>query len=96
MQRLKPRCPQCRTRRATYASLLDHVKASGHRLCLCGGYPYKHRPDSPCCVENTYVALNEYRRRTENPDKELEFDLWLEGSLFGSHKPDPVNSICPF
>ena len=40
------RCPQCRTRRASYASMMAHVKASGHKLCDCGGYHFPQQPYS--------------------------------------------------
>lgn len=46
------RCPECRTRRATWNSLVEHIKKSGHGACGCGGYHYKHRPSSPYCEHN--------------------------------------------
>ena len=46
------RCPQCRTRRTTYAAMQDHIRASGHQLCQCGGYHYPHRPESTYCERN--------------------------------------------
>lgn len=52
------RCPQCRTRRASYASMMAHVKASGHKLCDCGGYHFPHREGSPCCHSNPMSALH--------------------------------------
>ena len=51
------RCPQCRTRRATYSSLLTHVLKSGHKQCDCGGYHYKHRPGNPLCKENVFSSI---------------------------------------
>lgn len=46
------RCPGCRSRRASFVSLLAHVKQSGHTLCKCGSYHYPHRPRSGCCEKN--------------------------------------------
>lgn len=34
-----------------------HVQATGHKLCLCGGYHYAHRPGSPLCAYNPLSAL---------------------------------------
>ena len=46
------RCPECRSRRTTYASMQAHLRASGHQLCHCGGYHYPHRAGSPYCEAN--------------------------------------------
>lgn len=40
------RCPECRSRRTTYKSMQLHIKASGHKLCTCGGY-HALRADEP-------------------------------------------------
>ena len=45
------RCPECRTRRATFVAMLRHVSATGHKVCDCGhGRHYPHRPGSAGCV----------------------------------------------
>lgn len=64
------RCPECRSRRTTYQAMQRHVKATGHKLCTCGGYHYAHRPGSPFCESNPrsayYLAL-----RADEPDEVL-------------------------
>lgn len=40
----------------------EHIKASGHVLCVCGGYWYPHRPGSPCCERNKLGAFNVCKR----------------------------------
>ena len=57
------RCPECRTRRASFVSLLKHVEKSGHKLCRCGGYHYAHRPFSPFCVQNPMSDVNVARQQ---------------------------------
>ena len=51
------RCPECRTRRASFKSLIDHVAKTRHALCRCGGYHYSHRPGSPYCETNPLSAI---------------------------------------
>ena len=51
------RCPECRTRRTTRGLFSQHVQATGHKLCQCGGYHYAHRPGSPYCAYNPVSAL---------------------------------------
>ena len=46
------RCPECRSRRATWKSMFTHLLTTGHAACRCGGYHYAHRPGSRCCIEN--------------------------------------------
>lgn len=46
------RCPDCRTRRASFVSMLKHIDATGHSTCTCGGYHYPHRPGSTYCERN--------------------------------------------
>ena len=38
--------------------MMAHVKASGHKLCDCGGYHFPHREGSPCCHSNPMSALH--------------------------------------
>lgn len=56
------RCPECRTRRKDPALFTKHLQDTGHRLCICGGYHYAHRPGSPYCVKNPTSALHEASR----------------------------------
>ena len=56
------RCPACRTRRATFTALLQHVKHSGHAVCRCGGYHYPHRPGSGCCMQSPMGAIRAAER----------------------------------
>lgn len=51
------RCPECRTRRKDYGLFTQHLRESGHRVCICGGYHYAHRPGSPYCYSNPLSAL---------------------------------------
>lgn len=52
------RCPGCRTRRATFSSMLKHVAATGHKVCECGqGRHYPHRPGSAGCVHERWDDL---------------------------------------
>lgn len=51
------RCPDCRTRRTSFVSLVEHCRAHGHKVCGCGGYPYSHRPGSPYCEQNAMSAV---------------------------------------
>lgn len=79
------RCPECRSRRATYASMLLHVKATGHKLCQCGGYHYAHRPGSPFCEKNPRSGYYQALRAGE-PDEVL-LDILLDMALTHPGKP---------
>lgn len=46
------RCPECRTTRKFYVAYQAHLASSGHSLCNCGGYHFKHRPGSTYCERN--------------------------------------------
>lgn len=46
------RCPECRTRRTTYAAMRRHIVRTSHAHCNCAGYHFAHRPGSPCCEHN--------------------------------------------
>lgn len=50
------RCPECRTRRRSHALFTQHLRESGHKVCICGGYHYQHRPGSPYCERNPQSA----------------------------------------
>lgn len=64
------RCPECRTRRTKHALMASHIRESGHRLCLCGGYHYKHRPGSPYCERNP-VSIIYLAARGGEPEESL-------------------------
>jgi hypothetical protein len=65
------RCPECRTRRTTFSSMIKHIDVSGHSLCKCGGYHYAHRPRSPCCTVNPWSTYNQAVRAGAS-DEELD------------------------
>lgn len=62
------RCPECRNRFASYKSLQTHLKRTGHKLCGCGGYHYKHRAGSPYCEQNTLSAMYLADREGAGPE----------------------------
>lgn len=72
------RCPACRTRRADYGLFTAHVRATGHRLCKCGGYHYQHRPGSPFCVHNPMSELLEASRRGESEEVLAQIRAYIE------------------
>jgi hypothetical protein len=53
-----------------------HIKASGHKLCNCGGYHYAHRPFSPFCYSNP-MAPALHASRGGASDEEV-FEIMLE------------------
>ncbi len=71
------RCPACRTRRATFTSLLQHKLDTGHKACVCGGQPYPHRPGTACCEHNPYAGLQRAIRDGLD-DPEVIWDIMLE------------------
>jgi len=92
------RCPECRSRRATFKSLLAHVQESGHKLCYCSagphGYHYPHRPGSPCCIHHPKVDANliwRAYRHTENEEDRLELLV-----SFAWDVPGTPSTECPF
>ena len=76
----KYRCPQCRTRRATFVGVLNHMEKSGHELCGCGGYHYPHRPNSPLCDRNEMATYNRAVKAgaTEEELLDISIDMLLE------------------
>ena len=76
----KYRCPQCRTRRATFVGILDHIEKSGHELCGCGGYHYPHRPNSPLCDRNGMATYNRAVKAgaTEEELLDISIDMIIE------------------
>ncbi len=65
------RCPACRTRRTSFVALVEHCKTKGHKLCICGGLHYAHRPGSPTCVENPMSDVHLARRDVDVTEDEL-------------------------
>lgn len=83
------RCPECRTRRATYASMARHIAASNHKLCHCGGYWHPHRHKSPCCEGNPRATV--YRAIREGYEPLTAIAEWAWDTPCSDHSP-----ICPF
>jgi hypothetical protein len=77
------RCPGCRTRRATFASMLLHIRATGHDLCNCGGFHFKHRPGSSCCERNPWAALCQAKRAGAPLNEQLDIAADLAVDLPG-------------
>ena len=73
------RCLACRTRRATFTSLVAHVKYSGHKPCTCGGYHYPHRPFSRFCDQNPMADV--WRARRDGATEEQVNDIAMEVAL---------------
>lgn len=82
------RCLCCRTRRATFTSLVAHVKATGHKVCGCGGYLYPHRPFSRYCDANPMADV--YRAARDGATKEQLNDIALEIALTRPGRPMKV------
>lgn len=57
------RCPECRTRRVSFKLLQQHMRDTGHKVCDCGGYHYRHRKGSPFCRINPLSAILEADRQ---------------------------------
>lgn len=88
------RCPQCRTRRASFVSMLKHINEKGHKLCGCGGYHYKHRPGSTYCEENPMAPLYHAMRCADLTDEEIE-DIKI-GLILESAGSKSTSTECPF
>jgi hypothetical protein len=88
------RCAVCRTRRTTFAAMVEHERATGHkRPCDCGGYPYPHREGSQLCAAHPYVTLNRARHAQASAEDLME--AMISDILFGDHKPSK-DQTCPF
>lgn len=85
-----PRLPHA-PRHATFTGLLDHVRASGHRLCRCGAYHYPHRPTSGCCHQHEMSAARLAARYGVTGDALA--DIIAEVALT---TPGRVSKRCPF
>ena len=59
--------------------MMAHVKASGHKLCDCGGDHFPHREGSPCCHSNPMSALHAAARAgaTAEELEDIFFDIVL-------------------
>jgi len=90
------RCPECRTRRRNHGLFTQHLRESGHKACICGGYHYKHRPGSPYCVQNPMSAALLASRYGASDDEvaEIALDLALSPSPAAA-KPRKAMA-CPF
>lgn len=90
------RCPECRTRRRSHGLFTQHLRESGHKACICGGYHYKHRPGSPYCVHNPMSAALLASRYGASDDEvaEIALDLALSPSTAAA-KPRKAMA-CPF
>jgi hypothetical protein len=62
------RCPECRTRRKDHKLFTQHLRATGHRLCMCGGYHFAHRKGSPYCYQNPFSAMYHASRQGEHDE----------------------------
>lgn len=86
------RCPACRTRRSSYKLFTQHLRATGHKVCTCGGYHYAHRPGSPCCEQNPSCDLHQALRRGDKQDVLMEIMAhiaWETKGKIAGHE-------CPF
>ena len=82
------RCPECRTRRKDYSLFLQHLATSGHKLCDCGGYAWKHRAFSTYCRQNPQADV--FHASREGVDgAELE-DILLETVFVNKGRPMKV------
>lgn len=57
------RCPECRTRRTTYALMAAHRLTTGHGWCTCAHVPFegglgKHRPGTIGCIRHPMAGLH--------------------------------------
>lgn len=62
------RCPECRTRRKDYKLFTQHLRATGHRVCNCGGYHYSHRKGSPFCYGSPFADIYHASRAGESDE----------------------------
>lgn len=79
------RCPACRTRRATFVSLLSHVKHTGHALCACGGYHFAHRPFSRFCDQNPMADM--WRAERDGATDQQLLDIEVEVAFTRPGRP---------
>lgn len=85
------RCPECRTRRKSWGLFSQHLRESGHGLCSCGGYHYRHRPGSTYCERNPWCDVHRASRQGE--DAETLADMAAE---IAYSTPGRAGAECPF
>lgn len=89
------RCVVCRSRRASFRSLLDHQRASGHlRPCCCSGYHFPHRSGSPLCDAAPYHRAA--RARAEGASADDVLDAMIDDILFNDHSGQAPCEEPPF
>lgn len=90
------RCPECRTRRRDQKLFTQHLRETGHKACICGGYHYKHRPGSPFCAANPMSGALLASRYGASDEEVAE--IALELSLTAKPKTTPTRQAvaCPF
>lgn len=81
------RCPECRTRRATFVAMLAHEAKSGHKKCNCGGYHFAHRPGSACCEQNRMAMLRQAVRAGHEMTTAEREDVVLDCLLGAAGRP---------
>lgn len=70
------RCPACRTRRRSPQLFTQHLLATGHKLCNCGGYEWgPHRPGSPCCDQHPAGAVHKALRQGASDEEAWEVQM---------------------
>ena len=77
------RCPDCRTRRKDYGLFAQHLRTSGHKVCDCGGYHYRHRPGSPYCKANPMSVVRHALREWATDEQALELEVEVTYSAPG-------------
>lgn len=87
------RCLECRTRRASYASMQEHYAKTGHKVCTCGGLHYPHRPGTKYCDKHSMAGLHRAMRSTDLTDEEV---LDIAVDIILDSPPNPKSSECPF
>jgi len=85
------RCPECRTPRKSWDLFVKHCLTCPRKTCSCGGYPYTHRPGSPCCEQHPRATLYRAERAGATPEQlaDLRLELALAGVGGGANTTDP-------
>lgn len=86
------RCPECRTPRKSYELFVKHCLTCPRSTCTCGGYPYKHRPGSPCCEQNPLSILYQADRAGATTEQLLELAADIAFDDCGTN----TTTKCPF
>jgi len=72
-----------------------HLLESGHKLCGCGGYHFRHRPFSTYCHLNPMSALKELQREGCE-DRELLLQLAADQAFDHSGRIVTSKTPIPF